>query len=155
MGPLINGHAVSKVRRLLDDAVTKGALVHAGGRLHRLGGNFYEPTVLSGVTGDMKIAHEEIFGPVLAVRSFSTDEEAIELANASESGLAAYLYTNNAKRMFDVPGRLEFGMVGVNEGVFSTEVAPFGGRKASGFGREGSKYGLNDYLDMKLVCMRL
>lgn len=154
VGPLINAQAVAKVERLVQDATAKGAVVDLGGGRHSLGGNFFQPTILSGVTGAMEIAQEEIFGPVLAVRTFTTDDEALALANGTPSGLAAYFYSTSLRRVFDIAARLDFGMVGVNEAVFSTEVAPFGGRKESGFGREGSRYGLNDYLDVKFVCMK-
>ena len=154
VGPLINSQAIAKVERLLQDATAKGAAVELGGSAHSLGGNFFQPTVVSNVTDAMEIAHEEIFGPVLAVRTFTSDEEALALANGTQSGLAAYFYSANLKRVFDIAFQLEFGMVGVNEAVFSSEVAPFGGRKESGFGREGSRYGLNDYLDVKFVCMK-
>jgi succinate-semialdehyde dehydrogenase/glutarate-semialdehyde dehydrogenase len=154
VGPLINAQAIAKVERLVQDAALKGATLDWGGDRHSLGGNFFQPTILSNVTDAMEIAHEEIFGPVLALRTFSNDEEVLALANGTQSGLAAYFYSTNLRRVFDIASRLEFGMVGVNEAVFSSEVAPFGGRKESGFGREGSKYGLNDYLDVKFVCMK-
>lgn len=154
VGPLINSQAVAKVERLLQDATARGAVVELGGSRHSLGGNFFEPTLLSNVTDAMEIALEEIFGPVLAVRTFTSDEDVLALANGTQSGLAAYFYSSNLKRVFDIASRLDFGMVGVNEAVFSSEVAPFGGRKESGFGREGSRYGLNEYLDVKFVCMK-
>lgn len=154
IGPLINPEAVAKVERLLQDATAKGAAIPLGGCRHSLGGNFFQPTIVTHVTDEMDIAHEEIFGPVLALRTFTSDEQVLALANGTQSGLAAYFYSTNLERVFDIASRLEFGMVGVNEAVFSSEVAPFGGRKESGFGREGSKYGLNDYLDVKFVCMK-
>ena len=139
------------------DAVAKGAQVLSGGRPHAagetLGGRFYEPTVLANVTSDMLVAREETFGPVAPVFRFSTDAEAVAAANSVEYGLAAYFYSRNVARVFKVAEQLEFGMVGINTGLISTEVAPFGGVKQSGFGREGSRYGIEEYLTVKYVCL--
>jgi succinate-semialdehyde dehydrogenase/glutarate-semialdehyde dehydrogenase len=154
VGPLINPQALDKVHQLVRDAESKGARVLQGGDRHALGGNFFEPTLMSGVHADMEIACSEIFGPVLAVRSFANDDEVVALANGTQSGLAAYFYSSDLGRIFSIASRLQFGMVGVNEALFSTEVAPFGGRKESGFGREGSKYGIDDYVELKYVCMK-
>ena len=123
-----------------------------GGRRHALGGTFFEPTVLTGVTPAMRLSREEIFGPVAALYRFASEEEAIALANATESGLAAYFYTRDIGRGFRVAEALEYGMVGINTGLFSNEVAPFGGIKQSGLGREGSKHGLDEYLEIKSLC---
>ena len=152
-GPLINEAGLEKVRDHVDDAVCKGANVTTGGQRHALGGNFFEPTVLTEVTPDMKVAREETFGPVSPLFRFNTEEEAIAMANDTEFGLAAYIYTCDSARTWRVSQALEFGIVGVNEGIISTEVAPFGGIKESGLGREGSKYGIEDYLEIKYICM--
>jgi succinate-semialdehyde dehydrogenase / glutarate-semialdehyde dehydrogenase len=154
-GPLIDAAALAKVEQHVADAVEKGARVLTGGRRHALGGTFYEPTVLSEATPDMQVAHEETFGPVAPLFRFQTDEEAVRLANATEFGLAAYFYSRDLSRVFRVAEALLYGMVGVNTGLISTEVAPFGGVKESGFGREGSKYGIEEYLDIKYVCIGL
>jgi succinate-semialdehyde dehydrogenase / glutarate-semialdehyde dehydrogenase len=154
-GPLIDAAALAKVEQHVADAVEKGARVLAGGRRHALGGTFYEPTVLSEATPDMRVAGEETFGPVAPLFRFQTDEEAVRLANATEFGLAAYFYSRDLSRVFRVAEALQYGMVGVNTGLISTEVAPFGGVKESGFGREGSKYGIDEYLDIKYVCVGL
>jgi succinate-semialdehyde dehydrogenase/glutarate-semialdehyde dehydrogenase len=127
--------------------------VLAGGKLHALGGSFYEPTVLSNVTADMKIMREETFGPVAPVIRFRTEEEAIAAANDTEFGLASYFYSRDIGRVWRVAEKLEYGMVGINTGIISNEVAPFGGVKQSGLGREGSKYGIDEYLEMKYLCM--
>jgi len=148
-GPLINQDALDKVEQHVADAVAKGGHVTTGGK--KLGGLFFEPTVILDATRDMRIAQEETFGPVAALFRFKTDEEAIQLANATETGLSAYFFTNNLKRAWKVAEALEAGMVGINEGVISTEVAPFGGVKESGLGREGSRYGIEEYLEMKYV----
>lgn len=153
IGPLINQQAVKKVDELIKDALAQGASVVLGGQRHSLGQHFYSPTILTGVTADMRIAQEEIFGPVAAISVFDTESEALGLANGCETGLAAYVYTENMRRIIRMTERLEFGMVGVNEGIISTEVAPFGGVKQSGYGREGSKHGLHDYLSIKYVCL--
>ncbi len=152
-GPLINMKAVEKVEEHINDAVSKGAKVLLGGKRHKLGKTFFEPTLLTNVTTDMHITYEETFGPVAPLFSFKTEEQAIQMANDTEFGLAAYFYTNDMSRIWRVSEALEYGMVGVNAGLISTEVAPFGGVKESGIGREGSKYGVNEYLEMKYICM--
>ena len=152
-GPLISERAVQKVERLVADATAQGARVACGGARHARGGTFYQPTVLTGVTDAMAIAHEEIFGPVSTVMPFATEAEAIRLANATPYGLAAYAYTRDLARAWRVAEALEFGMVGINEGLISTEVAPFGGVKESGIGREGARQGLEEYLEVKYVAM--
>jgi succinate-semialdehyde dehydrogenase/glutarate-semialdehyde dehydrogenase len=124
-----------------------------GGKRHSLGHSFFEPTVLTEVTPDMRVSQEEIFGPVTALTRFKTEEEAIKLANDTPFGLASYFYSNNHARIWRVAEALEYGMVGINEGIISTEVAPFGGVKESGLGREGSHYGIDDYLELKYLCM--
>ncbi len=153
VGPLIEASAVEKVERHIADAVAHGARVLAGGARHPLGGLFFEPTVLADVRPDALIFREETFGPVAPVIPFDTEEEAIRLANATPYGLAAYFYSRDVARVFRVAEKLEFGMVGVNESLISTEAAPFGGVKQSGLGREGSRYGLDDYLELKYVCL--
>lgn len=152
-GPLIDGQAVAKVQEHVADAVAKGAKVLAGGKPHALGGHFYEPTVLAGVTGDMLVMREETFGPVAAVATFKTEDEVIAAANDTEFGLASYFYSRDISRVWRVAEKLEYGMVGINTGIISNEVAPFGGVKQSGLGREGSKYGIDEYLEMKYLCM--
>jgi len=152
-GPLIDEQAVAKVEEHVADALAKGAKVLAGGKPHALGGHFYEPTVLGNVTADMKIMREETFGPVAAVTKFKTEEEAIAAANNTEFGLASYFYSRDIGRVWRVAEKLEYGMVGINTGLISNEVAPFGGVKQSGLGREGSKYGIDEYLEMKYLCM--
>lgn len=152
-GPLINAKAVAKVEEHIHDALEKGATLLAGGRRHELGGNFFEPTVLGDVTPDMLVARDETFGPLAPIFRFDTEEEAIALANDTEFGLASYLYTRDLGRAWRVSEALEYGMVGVNEGLISTEVAPFGGIKQSGLGREGSKYGIDDYIELKYMCL--
>ena len=152
-GPLINEEAVRKVEEHIADAVAKGARVIAGGKRHELGGSFFEPTVLADVPHDALIFSEETFGPVAPLFRFDTEAEAIALANDTPFGLASYIYARDVGRIFRVVEELEFGMVGVNEGMISTEVAPFGGVKASGLGREGSKYGVDDYLEIKYVAL--
>jgi succinate-semialdehyde dehydrogenase/glutarate-semialdehyde dehydrogenase len=154
-GPLINAAAVDKVEELLADALAKGAEIRLGGHRHPLGGTFFEPTVVTGVTPAMDIFNEEIFGPVATLTRFETEAEAIALANDTPYGLAAYFYARDLARVFRVAEALEYGMVGVNEGLISTEVAPFGGVKQSGLGREGSKYGLEEYLQTKYVLLGL
>lgn len=153
IGPLIDVKAVNKVQQHIDDALSKGAEVVVGGKSENLCGNFYQPTVISGATPDMLIFREETFGPVAPIFRFHTEEEAIEMANDTEFGLASYFYGRDIARIWRVAERLEYGMVGINEGLISTEVAPFGGVKESGLGREGSKYGIDDYLEMKYLCM--
>jgi succinate-semialdehyde dehydrogenase / glutarate-semialdehyde dehydrogenase len=152
-GPLIDGKAVEKVEEHIADALKKGAKVVAGGKRHKLGGTFFEPTVLTGVTADMVVARDETFGPLSPVFKFETEEEAVRLANDTEFGLASYFYTRDLGRAFRVAENLKYGMVGINEGLITTEVAPFGGVKESGMGKEGSKYGIEDYLDVKYVCV--
>ncbi|KAL2619836.1 hypothetical protein R1flu_000041 [Riccia fluitans] len=151
-GPLINPAAVAKVVSHVEDAVAKGARVLVGGKTHSLGRTFYEPTVLADTTPDMKIFCEEVFGPVAPLFRFKDEKEAVRLANDTHFGLASYVFTENISRAWRVAEALEYGMVGLNEGLISTEVAPFGGVKQSGLGREGSKYGLDEYLEMKYVC---
>ncbi len=153
IGPMISADAVNKVEELLDDAVQKGASVLEGGERHELGGFFYQPTVVSGVTADMAFASEEIFGPVAPIFKFSTEEEVIELANATEFGLASYFYARDLGRVFRVAEALEYGMVCVNDGILSTEIAPFGGVKESGTGREGSKYGIEEFIEIKYITL--
>ena len=153
IGPLINMAAVEKVEEHIADAVEKGARVILGGRRHELGRTFFEPTILTGATTDMLIFKEETFGPVAPIFSFSSEQDAIRLANETEFGLAAYFYGRDIGRVWRVAEALEYGMVGINEGLISTEVAPFGGVKESGTGREGSKYGIEDYLEIKYLCM--
>jgi len=152
-GPLIDGAAISKVEEHLRDASSKGAKVIAGGKRHALGGTFFEPTVLTDVTADMAVASEETFGPLAPLFRFKDESEAIELANNTEFGLASYFYTQDLGRIFRVSSALEYGMVGINEGLITTEVAPFGGVKQSGLGREGSYQGIEDYLDTKYLCI--
>ncbi|MGE5387160.1 MAG: NAD-dependent succinate-semialdehyde dehydrogenase [Betaproteobacteria bacterium] len=154
-GPLIDGQAVEKVESHVADAIAKGARVLVGGRRHALGGNFFEPTVLADVTPSMRVAREETFGPVAPLFRFQSEGEAIAMANATEYGLAAYFYSQNVGRCLRVGEALEYGMVGVNTGAISNEVAPFGGMKQSGIGREGSRYGIEEYLEIKYLCFGL
>jgi succinate-semialdehyde dehydrogenase/glutarate-semialdehyde dehydrogenase len=144
---------LEKVEAHLSDAVAHGAEVVVGGQRHALGGLFFEPTVVTGVTQAMRIAHEETFGPVAPLFRFHTEDEAIAMANDTEFGLAAYFYTRDVGRIFRVGEAIEAGMVCVNSGMLSNEVAPFGGVKQSGLGREGSKYGLDDYLEIKYLAL--
>jgi succinate-semialdehyde dehydrogenase/glutarate-semialdehyde dehydrogenase len=153
LGPLINRPALDKVERLVRDAMQKGAQVLTGGKAHEMGGLFYQATLLTGITGEMAISAEEIFGPVLALSAFSTEEEAVRLANDSASGLAAYFYSDSLERVWRVMEQLEYGIVGVNTGMISNEVGPFGGIKESGVGREGSRYGMDEFMELKYVCM--
>jgi succinate-semialdehyde dehydrogenase/glutarate-semialdehyde dehydrogenase len=152
IGPMIDRAAVAKVQEHLADAITGGARILCGGNRHALGGSFFEPTVVAGVTSAMTIAHEETFGPVLPLVRFHTDDEAIEIANDTEFGLAAYLFSKDAARIWRTAEALESGMVGINCGLISTEVAPFGGIKQSGLGREGSQYGIDEFLETKYLC---
>ncbi|MEO5699566.1 MAG: NAD-dependent succinate-semialdehyde dehydrogenase [Casimicrobiaceae bacterium] len=152
-GPLIDSAALAKVEDHVSDAVGQGAKVTAGGKRHALGGTFFEPTVLTGVTPEMKIFREETFGPVAPLIRFKSDDEVIELANRTEYGLAAYFYSRDIGRIWKVAEGLEYGMVGINTGLITTEVAPFGGVKQSGLGREGSSYGIEEYVEVKYLCM--
>lgn len=152
-GPLIDERGLEKVERLVADALTKGATLITGGRRHKLGGTYFEPTILCDVTTEMDISHEEVFGPVAAISRFKTDDEAIAIANDTPYGLAGYFYSRDVARVFQVAEALEVGIVGVNTGLISTEVAPFGGVKQSGIGREGSKYGIDDWTAMKYICL--
>ncbi len=152
-GPLINADAVAKVERHLADALDKGAELKLGGKPHALGGFFFEPTVLTGVDSSMLVAREETFGPVAPLFRFSDEEDVIRQANDTEFGLAAYFYARDLGRAFRVAEALEYGMVGVNTGLISTELAPFGGMKSSGLGREGSRYGIEEYVEIKYLCL--
>ncbi|MHB8284846.1 MAG: aldehyde dehydrogenase family protein, partial [Caulobacteraceae bacterium] len=153
IGPMIDDKAIAKVREHLDDAVAKGARVVAGGQVDAAGALFFQPTVLADATPDMQIFKEETFGPLAPIFRFQTEAEGIALANDTEFGLAAYFYTRDVARAWRVSEALEVGMVGQNTGLISNEVAPFGGIKQSGFGREGSRYGLEEYIDIKYVCV--
>jgi succinate-semialdehyde dehydrogenase/glutarate-semialdehyde dehydrogenase len=152
-GPLIDAKAVEKVEEHIADALGKGARVVAGGKRHALGGTFFEPTVLADVTANMAVANEETFGPVAPLFRFETEAELADAANATEFGLASYFYSRDIGRIWRVAEALEFGIVGINVGIISTEVAPFGGMKESGIGREGSKYGMDEFLEVKYLCM--
>ena len=152
-GPLIDATAVAKVEEHIADALAKGGKVVLGGKRHALGGTFFEPTIITGVKPNMLVAREETFGPVAPVFSFEDEKEAIRMANDTEFGLASYFFTRDLARAFRVAERLEYGIVGLNTGIISTEVAPFGGVKESGFGREGSKYGILDYTELKYLCI--
>lgn len=154
-GPLIDQSAVEKVEAHIADALEKGAKIMTGGKRHKLGGTFFEPTVLTHARPSMLIAGEETFGPVAALFRFKSDSQAIALANDTPYGLAAYLYTKDLSRTWRVAEALEYGMVGINTGIISTEVAPFGGMKESGIGREGSKYGIDEFIEVKYLCMAL
>jgi len=154
-GPLIDHRAVAKVREHIDDALAKGARVVLGGKAHALGGNFFEPTILADVPNNALVARDETFGPLAPVFRFQDEQEVIALANDTEFGLASYFYANDLSRVFRVAEALEYGMVGINTGLISTEIAPFGGVKASGLGREGSKYGIEDYLEIKYLCLEV
>ena len=153
LGPLIDMTAVEKVERHIADALAKGGKLLTGGQRHSLGGSFFEPTVVANATADMCMAREETFGPVAPLFRFTTDEEAVQLANATEFGLASYFYSRDIGRIWRVAEGLEYGMVGINTGIISNEVAPFGGVKQSGVGREGSQHGMDDYLVIKYLCM--
>lgn len=154
-GPLINAKAIEKAELHISDALSKGAELLTGGHRHSLGGNYFEPTVIANVSQEMRFAREETFGPVAALFKFDTDEQVVNFANDTEFGLAAYIFTRDAKRQWQIPEALEYGMVGVNTGLISNEVAPFGGIKQSGLGREGSRFGIDEYLEMKYVCVNL
>lgn len=153
VGPLIDMKAIEKVEEHIADATAKGGTIVTGGKRHKLGGSWFEPTIVKGVTQDAKVATDETFGPLAPIFKFSTEEEVIGWANATEYGLASYFYTRDLARAFRVSEALKYGMVGINEGLITTEVAPFGGVKESGMGKEGSKYGLDDYMDVKYVCI--
>ena len=152
-GPLIDDAAVVKIEHLIRDAVSHGAKILVGGKRHMLGGSFFEPTILSGCTPAMEVAREEIFGPIVPVFTFTIEQEAIALANATDVGLASYFYSRDLARVWRVAEALQTGMVGVNTGTISNAAAPFGGVKESGYGREGSRHGINDYLSLKYVCL--
>jgi succinate-semialdehyde dehydrogenase/glutarate-semialdehyde dehydrogenase len=150
---MISASAIEKVEELLEDARSKGGIVVEGGKKDALGGLFYQPTIVRDATSDMAFATEEIFGPVAPVFRFHTEQEAIEAANATEYGLAAYFYARDLGRVWRVADELEYGMVCINDGILSTEIAPFGGMKESGSGREGSKYGIEEFIEIKYVTM--
>jgi len=152
LGPLIDAGGVEKVEEHVADALAKGARLLHGGRRHALGGHFYEPTVLADATPAMRVASEETFGPVMPLFRFETEDEAIAMANDTEFGLAAYLYSRDAARIWRCAARIESGMVGINCGLMSNEVAPFGGIKQSGLGREGSHLGIDEYVEVKYLC---
>jgi succinate-semialdehyde dehydrogenase/glutarate-semialdehyde dehydrogenase len=152
-GPLIDDRAVEKVEQHISDAMAKGASILVGGHRHARGGRFFEPTILTDVTPAMLVAREETFGPVAPLFRFKTEAEAIAMANDTEFGLAAYFYGRDIGRIWRVADALEYGIVGINTGLISTEVAPFGGVKESGIGREGSKYGIEEFLEVKYLCM--
>jgi len=152
---LINAAGLAKVESHVADAVSKGARVLCGGAAHERGGNFYQPTVLADVTTNMRVAREETFGPVAPLFRFETDEEVVQMANDTEFGLAAYFLNRDVARCWRIGEALEYGMVGINTGMISNEVAPFGGIKQSGIGREGSKYGIEDYLEIKYLCFEV
>ena len=153
VGPLINKEAIDKVQTLLADAIAKGAKLRTGGTRNADGALFVQPSVLTGVTAEMDLVNEEIFGPVAALMRFDTEADAVRLANSTPFGLAAYLFSQNLSRAWRVAEQLEAGMIGVNEGVFSNEVVPFGGVKQSGLGREGAAEGLDEYLETKFICL--
>lgn len=152
-GPLIDAAAIEKVEEHIADVLAKGGRIIAGGKRHALGGTFFEPTILADVTPDMKVTREETFGPIAPLFRFRTEEEVIERANDTEFGLASYIYARDSSRIWRVAEALEYGIVGINTGIISTEMAPFGGIKQSGLGREGSKYGIDDYTEMKYLCL--
>lgn len=155
LGPLIDAAAVAKVQSHIEDALQRGAKIELGGKTHALGGTFFEPTILTGVPTDARVAREETFGPLAPLFRFTTDDEVIGYANDTEYGLAAYMYTRDLSRIFHVAEALEYGMVGINTGIISNEVAPFGGIKSSGLGREGSRYGIDEYLEIKYLNISL
>jgi succinate-semialdehyde dehydrogenase/glutarate-semialdehyde dehydrogenase len=154
-GPLIDAQALAKVEDHVADATKAGAKILTGGKRHARGGTFYEPTVIANATPAMKIFREETFGPVAPVFRFKADAEVVEMANRTEYGLAAYFYSRDIGRIFKVAEALDYGMVGVNSGLITTEVAPFGGVKQSGLGREGSKYGIEEFVEVKYLCLGL
>jgi len=153
IGPIINTTGIEKVEELVAEAIENGAKVTVGGARHELGGNFYQPTVLTGVTSKMRCVQEEIFGPVAPILSFEHEEEAVFMANDTPFGLAAYFYSSNLSRIYRVAEQLEYGMVGINDTAISHPAAPFGGVKESGIGREGSRYGLDEFLEKKYICL--
>jgi len=153
IGPLINREAVEKVESLVADALSKGAQIVLDGKRMEVDGHFHQPVVLTHATESMLLSNEEIFGPVSVLYSFTTEQEAIQMANNTPYGLAAYVYTSDLNRFWRVSEALDFGIIGINEGLVSNEVGPFGGVKESGFGREGSKYGLDEYLVLKYLCL--
>ena len=153
MGPLIDERGLEKVERLVADATDKGAKVQVGGERHEAGGTYFQPTVMTDVSTDMDLTHEELFGPVAAISTFSEEQDAISMANDTPYGLAGYFYSRDVGRIFRVADALDVGIVGVNTGLISTEVAPFGGVKESGIGREGSKYGIDDWTELKYICL--
>ena len=153
IGPLISASAVEKVEELLADSIEKGAVVVEGGKRHALGGQFYQPTVVKNATANMAFAREEIFGPLAPVFRFKDEQEVIELANATEFGLASYFYARDLGRVWRVAEGLEYGMVCINDGILSNEISPFGGVKESGTGREGSKYGIEEFIEIKVITM--
>jgi len=153
LGPLVDMAALEKVEAHIADAVSKGARILAGGNRHPRGGTYFEPTVLSGAAPGMRVAGEETFGPLAPLFRFSTEAEALEMANDTEFGLAAYFYARDVSRVWRVSEALEYGMVGINTGLISSEVVPFGGVKESGIGREGSKYGIEEFVEIKCMCI--
>ena len=155
IGPLINKDATKKISKILNDAVRKGAKILLGGTKHNYGANFVQPTIVTNISDDMLICSTEIFGPVAAIYSFDDEKEIIKIANNTRAGLAAYFYGKNNRKIWKTAEELEYGMVGVNTGIISTTIAPFGGVKESGFGREGSKYGINEYIVLKYICMKI
>jgi len=155
IGPLINKDATKKISKILDDAVSKGAKILLGGTKHNYGDNFVQPTIVTNISDDMMICSTEIFGPVAAIYPFDDEKEIIKIANNTRAGLAAYFYGKNNSKIWKTAEELEYGMVGVNTGLISTTIAPFGGVKESGFGREGSKYGINEYIVLKYICMKI
>ena len=152
-GPIIDSQGLDKIERHVADAVSKGAKVLTGGNRHELGGTYYQPTVLANMSSDMMMFGEETFGPVAGLFRFTSDDEAVAMANDTEFGLAAYIFTDSTSRLFRVSEALEYGMVSANTGIFSSEVGPFGGVKSSGLGREGSKYGIDEFMEIKFVCV--
>jgi succinate-semialdehyde dehydrogenase/glutarate-semialdehyde dehydrogenase len=153
VGPLIDKPGLEKVKRHVSDALEGGAELLLGGHPHELGGQFFEPTVLTGITDTMQMSHEETFGPVAGISRFRTEEEAVAKANDTPYGLSSYFYSRDVGRIWRVSEALEYGILGINTGVISTEVAPFGGVKESGIGREGSRYGIDEWLEVKYLCM--
>jgi succinate-semialdehyde dehydrogenase/glutarate-semialdehyde dehydrogenase len=153
IGPLINEKAVNKVKRLLFDATEKGATITLGGKQHSAGELYFEPTIVTNCTTEMLLSQQEIFGPVSSIFIFDTVDEAIHIANDTPYGLAAYFFSQNINRIYHVAEQLEYGMIGINEGIISHAEAPFGGIKESGFGKEGSRYGIEDYLITKYICV--